>query len=91
MLFYVKIQLFMDKMGEMLERSSKGEIPSPQEYSTIYCSTEKPGLGYTIFNVDSREQLDDILTKLRPYSEVYEIAHIITLSEFQTKMSGARR
>jgi hypothetical protein len=88
MLFYVKIQLLMDKMGELMEKSSRGEVPSPEKYSTIYCSSEKPGLGYTIFNVESREHLDDILMKLKPYSEVYEIAHIITLSEFQAKMSG---
>ena len=89
MLFYVKIQLLMDKMGEMLEKSSKGEVPNPAKYSTIYCSSDKPGLGYAVFNIESRDQLDDILMKLKPYSEVYEIAHIITLDEFQAKMSGA--
>jgi len=88
MLFYVKIQLHMDKMGEMLAKSSRGEIPSPAQYSTIYCSNDKPGLGYAIFNVEDREQLDDILSKLKPYSEVYEVAHIITLEEFQAKMAG---
>jgi hypothetical protein len=89
MLFYVKIQLLMDKMNEMTEKSSKGEVPSPAQYSTIYCSDTKPGLGYAIFDVDSRGQLDEILAKLKPYSEVYEIAHIITLAEFQSKMSRA--
>ncbi|MCX7708395.1 MAG: hypothetical protein N2484_00940 [Clostridia bacterium] len=88
MLFYVKIQLRMDKMAEMLEKSSKGEIPSPAKYSTIYCSNAEPGLGYSIFDVDSKEQLDEILDKLKPYSEVYEVAHVITLKEFQAKMSG---
>jgi hypothetical protein len=88
MLFYVKLQLRMDRMAEMMEQSSKGVIPNPAEYSTIYCSSENPGLGYTIFNVESREQLDNILQKLEPYSEVFEIAHIITLEEFQSKMSG---
>lgn len=88
MLFYVKLQLKMDKMQEMMERSSKGEIPSPAEHATIYCSSEKPGLGYTIFNVESRGQLDDILEKLKPYSEVYETAPIITLAEFQAKMAA---
>jgi hypothetical protein len=88
MLFYVKIQLKMDKMAEMLEKSSKGEIPSPSDYSTIYCSDSEPGLGYSIFNVESKEQLDKILEKLKPYSEVYEVAHIITLQEFQTKMAN---
>ena len=89
MLFYVKLQLLIDKMGEMMEKSSTGEVLSPVKYSTIYCSSEKPGLGYTIFNVESREQLDEILFKLKPYSEVYEIAHIITLEEFQAKMYNA--
>lgn len=87
MLFFVKIQLFMDKMGEMLQRASKGEIPSPAKYSTIYCSTEQMGLGYAIFDVKSKEQLDDILQKLEPFSEVFEKAPIITLEEFQAKMS----
>jgi hypothetical protein len=86
-LFYVKIQLFMDKMGEMMSRSAAGEVPNPSKYSTIWCSTEKPGLGYTIFRVESREQLDDVLEKLKPYSKVHEIAPIITLAEFQAKMS----
>ena len=90
MLFYVKIQLKMDKMSEMLAKSSKGEIPSPASYSTIYCSNSEPGLGYSIFDVDSRSQLDEILDKLKPYSEVYEVAHVITLAEFQTKMAGNR-
>lgn len=90
MLFYVKIQLLMDKMQELNEKSSKGEVPSPAQYSTIYCSTEKPGLGYTIFSVEDRAQLDEILNKLKPYSEVYEIAPIITLSEFQAKVSGTK-
>ena len=76
-------------MGEMMEKSSRGEVPSPAKYSTIYCSSDKPGLGYTIFNVQNREQLDDILAKLKPYSEVYEINHIITLDEFKVKMSRA--
>jgi hypothetical protein len=89
MLFYVKIQLLMDKMGEMLEKSSRGEVPNPAKYSTIYCSSDKPGLGFAIFKIESRDQLDDILMKLRPYSEVYEIEHIITLDEFQAKMSRA--
>ena len=88
MLFYVKIQLKMDKMGEMLEMSSKGDIPNPAEYSTIYCSDEIPGLGYAIFSVESRNQLDDILGKLAPYSEVFETAPIMTLQEFQAKMAG---
>ncbi len=88
MLFFVKIQLFMNKMGEMLERSAKGEIPNPSKYSTIYCSNDTPGLGYAIFNVQSKEQLNDILEKLKPYSEVFEVAHIITLGEFQNKMYG---
>jgi hypothetical protein len=88
MLFYVKIQLHMDKMGEMLAKSSRGEIPNPAKYSTIYCDDDKPGLGYSIFNVASREQLDDILAKLEPYSKVYEVAHIMTLEEFQAKMAG---
>ena len=90
MLFYVKLQLLMDKMGEMMEKSSKGEVPSPAKYSTIYCSSGKPGLGYTIFNVESREQLDNILLKLKPYSQVYEIDHIVTLDEFQAKMSYSK-
>lgn len=88
MLFYVKIQLMMDKMSEMLQRSSRGEIPSPARYSTIFCSCDKPGLGYSIFDVAGREQLDDILFKLKPYSEVYEIAPVMTLEEFQTRASG---
>lgn len=88
MLFYVKIQLIMGKMAEMLEKSSRGEIPSPAKYSTIYCSSTEPGLGYSIFNVDSKEQLDEILDKLKPYSEVYEIAQVITLKEFQIKMAA---
>lgn len=88
MLFYVKIQLKMDKMSEMLEKSLKGEIPSPARYSTIYCSNSQPGLGYSIFDVESRSKLDEILEKLKPYSEVYEIAHVITLAEFQTKIAG---
>jgi hypothetical protein len=86
-LFYVKIQLFMDKMGEMMAKSSKGEVPDPGKYSTIWCSTEKPGLGYTIFRVEGREQLDAILGALKPYSKVHEIAPIITLAEFQAKMA----
>jgi hypothetical protein len=88
MLFYVKIRLATDKMSEMREKSSKGEIPNPAKYSTIYCSSTEPGLGYSIFNVESKEQLDWILDKLKPYSEVYEVAHIMTLEEFQTKMTG---
>lgn len=88
MLFYVKIQLKMDKMSEMLERTSRGEIPSPADYSTIYCSDTVPGLGYSIFDVKSKEQLDGILEELKPYSEVYELASIITLSEFQSKIGG---
>ncbi|MCX8129541.1 MAG: hypothetical protein N3I35_05495 [Clostridia bacterium] len=88
MLFYVKIQLAMDKMSDMLEKSMKGEIPSPAKYSTIYCSSTTPGLGYSIFDVESKDQLDDILHKLKPYSEVYEIAHVITLEEFQSNMTG---
>ena len=87
MLFYVKIQLKMDKMAEMLEKSSKGEVPNVTNYSTIYCSDAEPGLGYSIFNVEDKEQLDDILNKLKPYSEVYEVAHVITLAEFQKKMA----
>jgi hypothetical protein len=87
MLFFVKIQLKLDKMPEMMEKSSKGEIPSPAAYSTIYCSDVIAGLGYTIFNVKSRDQLDEILEKLKPYSEVYEVAPIITLQEFQAKMA----
>jgi hypothetical protein len=87
-LFYVKIQLFIDKMGEMMSRSAAGEVPNPSKYSTIWCSTEKPGLGYTIFRVESREQLDDILEKLKPYSKVHEIAPVVTLAEFQAKMAG---
>lgn len=87
MLFYVKIKLRMDKMGEMLEKSSKGEIPSPAKYSTIYCSSSDPGLGYSIFNVESKAHLDEILDKLKPYSEVYEVDNIVTLAEFQTKMA----
>lgn len=86
MLFFVKIQLKMDKMVEMMKKSSKREIPSPADYSTIYCSDVVPGLGYTIFTVESRDQLDEILEKLKPYSEVYEVAPIITLQEFQAKM-----
>lgn len=88
MLFYVKIQLHMDKMGEMLAKSSQGEIPSPAKYATIYCANDTPGLGYAIFNVQNREQLDDILSQLEPYSEVYEVAHIMTLEEFQAKIAG---
>ena len=87
MLFYVKIQLLMDKMIEMQEKSSAGKIPNVAEYATIYCSDEIPGLGYAIFNVKSKDQLDDILAKIKPYSEVYEVAPIITLGEFQAKMS----
>jgi hypothetical protein len=78
----------MDKMGEMLEKSAKGQVPNPADYSTIYCSDEIPSLGYAIFTVESRKQLDDILGKLAPYSEVYETTHIITLQEFQAKMTG---
>jgi hypothetical protein len=78
----------MDKMGEMLRKSSAGEIPSPAAYSTIYCSDEIPGLGYAIFNVESKDRLDEILNQLMPYSEVYEIASIMTLQEFQAKMTG---
>lgn len=55
---------------------------------TCYCSDSEPGLGYSIFNVESKEQLDKILGKLKPYSEVYEVAHIITLQEFQTKIAN---
>lgn len=88
MLFYVKIQLLMDRMSEMLKKSADGEIPSPAQYSTIYCSAETPGLGYSIFDVESREKLDGILKKLEPYSKVYEVAPVITLAEFQRKMQG---
>ncbi|HEX9058650.1 MAG TPA: hypothetical protein VF941_00560 [Clostridia bacterium] len=87
MLFYVKIKINMGKMPQMLEKSSKGEIPSLAKYSTIYCSSTEPGLGYSIFNVESRAQLDEILDKIKPYSEVYEIAHVIALEEFQAKMA----
>ena len=87
MLFFVKIQLMMDKMGEMLQKSASGEVPNPAKYSTIYCSTDKPGLGYSVFDVENRDQLDDILAKLKPYSEVYEVAHVVTLAEFQASMS----
>lgn len=83
MLFYVKIQLLMDQMSDMLKRSVAGEIPSPAQFSTIYCSTETPGLGYSIFDVESRERLDEILNKLEPYSKVYEVAPVVTLAEFQ--------
>ncbi len=86
-LFFVKIQLFMDRMGEMMSKSAAGQVPNPSKYSTIWCSTEKPGLGYTVFKVDSREQLDDILEKLKPYSKVHEIAPIVTLAEFQANMA----
>ena len=88
MLYFVKIQLFMDKMAKMLEKSAKGEIPSPAAYSTIYCSTEQMGLGYAIFNVESEEKLDDILLKLEPYSKVFEKAPIITLEQFQARMAA---
>ena len=86
MLFYVKIQLSMDKMPEMLRKSAKGEIPNPAQHSTIYCSGETPGLGYAIFDVESRERLDGILEQLKPYSEVYEAAPVMTLAEFQARM-----
>lgn len=90
MLFYVKIQLHMDKMGELLAKSAQGEIPSPAKHATIYCSNDVPGLGFSIFNVESRKQLDEILEKLKPYSQIYEIAPIITLEEFQARMANAR-
>jgi hypothetical protein len=88
MLFYVKIQLLMDRMNEMLKKSSDGEIPNPAQYSTIYCSAETPGLGYSIFDVESRETLDEILRKLGPFSKVYEAAPVMTLAEFQRKIQG---
>ena len=87
MLFYVKIQLLMDRMQDMYARIAAGEVPSPAALSTIYCSSETPGLGYAIFDVESRTRLDDVLLKLKPYSEVYEIAPVITLEEFQARMS----
>ena len=88
MLFYVKIQLLMDQMNEMLKKSAEGAIPNPTKFSTIYCSAEIPGLGYSIFDVESREILDEILRRLTPYSQVYEVAPVMTLEEFQQKMQG---
>lgn len=88
MLFYVKIQLLMDQMSELLKKSAEGIIPSPAQFSTIYCSAETPGLGYSIFDVESRETLDEILRELAPYSKVYEVAPVMTLAEFQHKMQG---
>ena len=86
MLFFVKNRLFMEKMEEFIQKTAAGEVVSPADYGTIYCSSADPGVGYVIFDVENREKLDSILAQLEPYSEVYEVAYVLTLEEFQQSM-----
>lgn len=88
MLFFVKNRLFIEKMADLTDKIEKNEVPDPAKYSTIYCSDSNPGVGYCIFDVESEEKLNDILSDLKPYSETYEIAHVLTVEEFQAKMKA---
>jgi len=36
----------------------------------------EPGLGYSTFDVESKDQLEEILD-IKPYSEVYEVDHVV--------------
>lgn len=88
MLFFVKNKLFLEKQAAMMQAIQEGKAESPAKYATIYCSEKEPGIGYSIFDVEDREQLDKILEGLKPFSETYEVEKVLTLQDFQEKMKA---
>ena len=89
MLFFVKVRLDLNKLGELGQRLQAGSLPT-HPVST-YCLQEDPAVGLNIWEAADREAFERAFAPHREYyAEVLEITPVIAAQEAQRILMAQR-
>ncbi len=82
MLFFVKVRLDLNKLGELGQRLQAGTLPT-HPVST-YCHQADPAVGLNIWEAADRDAFERAFAPHRAYyAEVLEITPVLTAQEAQ--------
>jgi hypothetical protein len=85
MLFFVKVRVDMNKLGELGQKLQTGALPT-HPLST-YCLADDPSVGLNIWEAETRDAFDKAFAPHRPYyAEVLEITPVITPQDAQKRL-----
>lgn len=81
MLFFVKVRIDLNKLGELGQKLQNGELDVGNLLST-YCLQDDPSVGMNIWQSDNQEEFDRVFAPHREYySEIIEVTPVITAEE----------
>ena len=83
MLFFVKVRIDMDKLGDLGQKLLNNELDLSNILST-YCLQDDPSVGISIWQSENRKEFDRAFAPHKEfYSEVIEVTPVITPEESQ--------
>lgn len=81
MLLHVKVRVDVAKMAEFGQKLQKGELDRSCIRGETYCLKNDPAVGFSLWEVNSRGEFDQIFAPWRYYYSEAEINEVITPME----------
>ena len=86
MLFFGKVRIDLNKLGELGQKLQTGEL-SRDHIKSIYCLADDPSVGLNIWEAADQDDLEQKLAPHRQYyAEVTDIMPVITSAEAQQRL-----
>ncbi len=78
MLFEIRVRVNIPKMAEFARKLQMGELDRSCIRGGTYCLKDDPAVGSSIWETESRAELDAIFSSWRQYYSEVEIREVIT-------------
>ncbi len=78
MLFQIKVRVDILKMAEFVQKLQMGELDRSCIRGDTHCLKDDPAVGYSIWEAESRDELETVFAPWRKYYAAVEIKEVIT-------------
>jgi len=84
MLFYVRYRLKNEKLADLADEVHSGGFPYKAKH--VFASMEDSLTGLTIWEANDRAGIDEILSKLKNFAEVFEVIPVVSAEYAQQRI-----
>ncbi len=89
--YLVKVKVNVETLSEFGQKLQKGELDRSCVKGETYCLNDDPSIGYSIWEVDSKEEFDQKFSAWRKYYSTVELSEIISPNEAMQRLFSQLR
>lgn len=84
--YLVKVKVNLETLAEFGQKLQNGELDRSCIVSETYCLNDNPAVGYSVWEVNSKEEFDKKFNAWRQFYSDVELSEVITPNEAMQRL-----